>query len=203
MPHHCSAWGCTNRQNKDCKLRGITFHRFPTNKFVRKQWEAALRREAFIATSYSRLCSEHFEEKDFDRTGQTVRIRDGVLPSVFNFPAHLKRTVATRTSWTSQQAATATLQNQLVECSPPVAEGEPQPDPSLDHSYALPTCPGALKARLSKAMAKVESLEREKRNARDRERRAKSTVCGLLEELRAKNLINEELKEKLDLYSGG
>uniref|UniRef100_A0A672IKK3 THAP-type domain-containing protein n=1 Tax=Salarias fasciatus TaxID=181472 RepID=A0A672IKK3_SALFA len=167
MPHHCSAWGCTNRQNKDCKLRGITFHRFPTNKFVRKQWEAALRREAFIATSYSRLCSEHFEEKDFDRTGQTVRIRDGVLPSVFNFPAHLKRKLSSKG----------------------------------DHSYALPTCPGALKARLSKAMAKVESLEREKRNARDRERRAKSTVCGLLEELRAKNLINEELKEKLDLYS--
>ncbi|CAL8305041.1 unnamed protein product [Merluccius merluccius] len=35
-----------------------------------------------------------------------------------------------------------------------------------------------------------------------RERRAKKNVCTLLEDLREKNLINEELKERLDFYSG-
>ncbi|KAG5851836.1 hypothetical protein ANANG_G00056050 [Anguilla anguilla] len=39
------------------------------------------------------------------------------------------------------------------------------------------------------------------RNAKDRERRAKNTVHGLLEDLRGKNLINEELKERLNFYS--
>jgi len=48
----------------------------------------------------------------------------------------------------------------------------------------------------------MESLEREKRNAKDRERRSKNTVSGLLQDLRVKKLINEKLKEQLDIYSG-
>lgn len=35
-----------------------------------------------------------------------------------------------------------------------------------------------------------------------REKRAKTTVKSLLGVLREKNLINEELKEKLEFYSG-
>ena len=35
-----------------------------------------------------------------------------------------------------------------------------------------------------------------------REKRAKTTVTSLLGDLRKKNLINEELKEKLEFYSG-
>lgn len=77
-------------------------------------------------------------------------------------------------------------------------------DPCLyqDHSYALPSSPDDLRARLNEAIARVESLEREKRNAKDRERRARNTVCGLLAFLRGKQLIDKELKEKLDLFSG-
>ena len=70
-----------------------------------------------------------------------------------------------------------------------------------DQSYVLPSSPNDLRVRLSEALARVESLEREKSNVKDRERRAKNTVCGLLEDLRAKKIINEELKERLDLYS--
>lgn len=40
------------------------------------------------------------------------------------------------------------------------------------------------------------------RNLKDRERRAKRTVHDLLEDLKGKNLINEELKERLNFYSG-
>ena len=35
-----------------------------------------------------------------------------------------------------------------------------------------------------------------------REKRAETTVRSLLGDLREKNLINEELKERLDFYSG-
>ena len=66
----------------------------------------------------------------------------------------------------------------------------------------MPSSPGDLRARLNDTLARVESLERQRRNAKDRERRAKNTVCSLLEDLREKNLINEELKDKLDSYSG-
>ncbi|TKS90284.1 THAP domain-containing protein 6 [Collichthys lucidus] len=37
------------------------------------------------------LCSEHFRSEDFDRTGKIVRLRDGVVPTIFNLPAHLQR----------------------------------------------------------------------------------------------------------------
>ena len=40
----------------------------------------------------------------------------------------------------------------------------------------LPATPTALKARLNEAVARVESLEREKNNAMTREKRAKTTV---------------------------
>ncbi|KAM4584781.1 THAP domain-containing protein 6-like [Odontesthes bonariensis] len=53
-----------------------------------------------------------------------------------------------------------------------------------DHSYALSNSPTRLKARLSEALAKVESLEREKQNAKARERRAKKTIKSLLEDLK-------------------
>uniref|UniRef100_A0A3B3CXV2 THAP-type domain-containing protein n=1 Tax=Oryzias melastigma TaxID=30732 RepID=A0A3B3CXV2_ORYME len=139
----------------------ISILRFP-KKDVRKKWEVALRREGFTATDSSVLCSEHFKPEDFDRTGQIVRLKDGVIPSVFNFPLHLQR----------------------------------------DHGYALPASPTALKARLHEALARVESLEREKKNAMAREKRAKTTVLSILADLRENKLINEELNEKLEFYSG-
>ena len=67
------------------------FLRFPKNGERRRKWEVALRRDGFAATDTSLLCSEHFTSEDFDRTGQTVRLRDGVVPTIFNFPAHLQR----------------------------------------------------------------------------------------------------------------
>jgi len=66
----------------------------------------------------------------------------------------------------------------------------------------LPASPTVLKARLSEALARVGSLEREKRNSMLREQRAKKNVHGLLEDLREKNLMNEELKDRLECYSG-
>ncbi|XP_051530543.1 uncharacterized protein LOC127427151 [Myxocyprinus asiaticus] len=72
-----------------------------------------------------------------------------------------------------------------------------------DHSYALPASPTGLKARLREDLVRVESLEREMRNVTDRERRAKNTVQDLLEDLKGKNVINEEAKERLNFYSGG
>lgn len=76
------------------------------------------------------------------------------------------------------------------------------PSVCQDHGYALPTFPFSLKTRLSEALARVESLERDKKNSMAREKRAKTTVRNLLGDLREKNVINEELKLKLDLYSG-
>lgn len=73
--------------------------------------------------------------------------------------------------------------------------------PNADHVYALPASPTGLKDRLSEALKRVQSLERELRNVKDRERRAKRTMHDLLEDLKGKSLINEDLKERLSFYS--
>ncbi|KAF7212752.1 transcript variant X1 [Nothobranchius furzeri] len=170
MPVFCAAYGCNNRRTAETRSRGITFHKFPRDTESKREWEVALRRKDFVATEFSKICSDHFEPEDFDRTGQTVRLRDGVIPSRFNFP--------------SKRRVCAFLFYMLTE----------------DHSYALSSSPTHLKARLSQALARVESLERENLNSKARERRTKNIIKGLLEILKDKILINE-LKEGLDVHS--
>ncbi|KAM4567078.1 uncharacterized protein PAE49_010531 isoform 1-T1 [Odontesthes bonariensis] len=91
MPEHCAAYCCSNRRTDANRGRGITFHKFPKDKEMRTKWELALRREEFTASEASVICSEHFKPKEFDRTGQIVRLRDGVVPSVFSFSVDLQK----------------------------------------------------------------------------------------------------------------
>ncbi|XP_070819748.1 THAP domain-containing protein 3-like [Chaetodon trifascialis] len=161
MPHSCAAWNCTNRFTLQTRSQGITFHRFPKNKELRKKWETAVWRDGFSASQSSMLCNEHFRPEDFDRTGQTVRIRDGAFPSVFSFPAHLHRVGSLATSQTSEKAQKTVSPN----CTQLVQETEPLPVPSVDLSYALPSSYDDLRARLREAMNRMKSLEKERRNA--------------------------------------
>ncbi|XP_028438376.1 THAP domain-containing protein 6-like [Perca flavescens] len=199
MPEHCASYSCSNRRTIENRAWGITFHKFPKNKDVRKKWEVAMRREGFTATCSSVLCSHHFKEEDFDRTGQIVRLRDGVIPSVFSFPVHLQRLEKGRATSTSRRAEESL--SVASQDSQEMSTSHPQPQANDDHGYALPASPTALKTRLNEALARVESLEQDKKNAMAREKRAQTTVKSLLGDLREKNLINEELQEKLEFYS--
>lgn len=67
-----------------------------------------------------------------------------------------------------------------------------------DHTYAFD--PVKAKEKLAVSQENVEKLQRDLRNAKDRERRQKKTVGSLLEEL--KNVLMEELEQKLNFYSG-
>lgn len=199
MVQSCIAWNCKHRRSHETKSLGITFHKFPKAKDVRKQWEAALLKKDFTASRSSMLCSRHFREEDIDRTGQTVRIRDGAIPSVFDFPAHLQKLAKKRAL-----ALKKKQESKPLDLSQPVKQTQAPPSQvqsSLDHSYGLSTSPADLKVRLNGALARVAILERELRNAKNRERRAKDLVCSLVEDLKKKTLMNEELKEKLDLYA--
>lgn len=55
---------------------------------------------------------------------------------------------------------------------------------------------------MSEPQDQVEKLKQELRNGRNRGRRQKKTVRYLLEDLKEKNMLSEELQQKLDFYSG-
>ncbi|CAH2319627.1 THAP domain-containing 7 isoform X1 [Pelobates cultripes] len=89
MVRSCSAANCFNRQTSLSRRKGITFHRFPKEDVRRKLWVTAvsLSHEAagseWTPSIHSSLCSQHFQDKQFDRTGQTVRLRDTAVPAIF------------------------------------------------------------------------------------------------------------------------
>ena len=47
------------------------------------EWIAKIQRPHFIPSPSSKLCSEHFSEDCFDRTGQRVYLKKGSIPSIF------------------------------------------------------------------------------------------------------------------------
>ncbi|XP_073712460.1 THAP domain-containing protein 6 isoform X1 [Misgurnus anguillicaudatus] len=205
MPHSCSAWGCTNRHTLQTRSRGISFHRFPKEKQLRKQWELSVRKNA---TVHSVLCSEHFRPEDFDRTGQTVRIREGAKPSVFSYWTRRKKQLASKQKqkiWEAEESLPVdySIPKKSPTIAPPAPPPPPPPPPkpNLDHIYAMPTAPAVLKARLHGAMTRLENLQREVRNLKDRERRNKKTIDDLQKDLKKKNIANRKLRNKLKGYS--
>ncbi|KAL7826662.1 hypothetical protein AOLI_G00318710 [Acnodon oligacanthus] len=184
MPQNCAAFQCMTRRSIQTREKGITFHKFPSDPVLKKKWELAVRRDSFIASPSTVLCSQHFTEDDFDRTGQTVRLRDGAVPSVFKFPSHLqKRPVTPRKTVTSQKAAAPVKGKTEPE---PV---QPQTLPCEEHLYVAPCSLDKLKDKLSQAYERIEDLERQLRNAKDRERRTTAVLyCQISRRMKQEQL---------------
>ncbi|XP_065415061.1 THAP domain-containing protein 2 isoform X2 [Chrysemys picta bellii] len=87
MPTSCAAAGCAAVYNKSVN---VSFHRFPLDPKRRKEWIRLVKRNNFVPGKHTFLCSKHFESSCFDLTGQTRRLRVDAVPTIFDFPAHLK-----------------------------------------------------------------------------------------------------------------
>nr|CAD7206195.1 unnamed protein product [Timema douglasi] len=91
MVASCSAYNC---QERYVKGGDITFHSFPKNEELKKKWVLLTRRQNFIPTQASKLCSKHFTSDCFDNDSQcqstTIRkktkLKQDAVPSIFNFP---------------------------------------------------------------------------------------------------------------------
>eukprot|EP00794_Sanderia_malayensis_P001534 gene1534-1697_t len=103
----CSAFSCSKRKKTEQRSDSEgssdeessvkrqfqrTFHLFPANTDRKNIWLANIRHKNWKPGKHSLICSDHFLEKDVDRTGQVVRLRDCAIPSRFKiFPSHLKK----------------------------------------------------------------------------------------------------------------
>ncbi|XP_053330807.1 THAP domain-containing protein 1-like [Spea bombifrons] len=132
----CAAYGCKNRLSKGC---GKHFFRFPIkNPEKLSKWIAAVRRQSWSPTIYSRLCSDHFTEADYMlRPGaSSPYLRTDAVPSIFpGFPPSLK--TSTKKKRNEKILAAEPF---IIVPEPPAPVREPKPaEPTLastDHTYS-------------------------------------------------------------------
>lgn len=74
----------------------IFFSRFPTDENVKRKWVLAMKRLDVNAAGIWEpkkgdvLCSRHFKKTDFDRSTPNIKLKPGVIPSIFDPPSHLQ-----------------------------------------------------------------------------------------------------------------
>lgn len=69
------------------------FSRFPlSNPELLDQWVKAVRRATWQPTKYSFLCSDHFALDSY-KSGAKRYLKNGAVPTIFNFPSHLKKII--------------------------------------------------------------------------------------------------------------
>ncbi|XP_073521189.1 THAP domain-containing protein 2-like [Phyllobates terribilis] len=161
MPTTCAAFGCSNNSKRDIH---VTFHRFPSNPERRAQWLNLVNRENFSPSLHTFLCSKHFEEPCFDRTGQTVRLRTNAVPTIFIYPDHMVEKIAFKQATITKPeeklprgSASAILKNSSF---------------LGDHSYCLPT-PAEIKRKIWDLERKLEIAHKKIKIYQQKERRGR------------------------------
>ena len=82
MVKYCSVYGC-NASGFDT-VDGISFHKFPENEKLKRAWISRLRRENWVPSSTSYVCSRHFNESDFKVTEKRRRLLATAVPSLYS-----------------------------------------------------------------------------------------------------------------------
>ncbi|XP_047138924.1 THAP domain-containing protein 1-like [Hydra vulgaris] len=101
MVNSCAAYGCSNRYIKGGKK---SFHKFPfQNSELCKKWIIALKRENFLPSKHTCICSDHFLESDYnycipdkknlilDHYHKPI-LKCNAVPSVFVFSTNIQKT---------------------------------------------------------------------------------------------------------------
>ena len=210
MVKSCAAWGCTNREinarsspTSAERSKDVTFHMFPLkDQQLLKKWVVAVKRENFTPTTNHRLCSNHFSPLDYDDTGFRRKLKRGVVPSIFNFPAHLQKSaVKTRRVLVRTIPASFTT-NGTVRTEKSIAQLSKSV--CLDHSYFCTD--RGLSLRKRRLEEHVKKLQKKLRAFQQRTRRLKKTTRRLkdcLRDAKDKHLLEKGAHEILEDAFGG
>ncbi|KAJ8368735.1 hypothetical protein SKAU_G00087630 [Synaphobranchus kaupii] len=83
--HHCCVPQCTASAKFNSVL---SFHTFPKEKELEKTWVAKIRRDNFIITNHTRVCSRHFQSTDLIEPPTPAgrrRLKHGAVPVLFQW----------------------------------------------------------------------------------------------------------------------
>lgn len=90
MPLACVALGCINKSSSS---RGtLSFHRFPfTQPDLLEKWLTNMRRDDFVPTKSSYLCSNHFVPEMYAKCTKNGRriLKNGAIPTEFYSTHHM------------------------------------------------------------------------------------------------------------------
>lgn len=78
------------------KILYVFFSRFPTDENIKRKWVLAVKRRDVNAAGIWEpkkgdvLCSRHFKKTDFDRSAPNIKLKPGVIPSIFDSISRLQ-----------------------------------------------------------------------------------------------------------------
>ncbi|KAG1672898.1 DNA transposase THAP9 [Nymphon striatum] len=178
--------GWQNCQALENKNNSIPYlHRFPCNTERKAKWLHSMRILDWSPSANSKICSDHFVESNFDRTGKIVRLKKIAVPTRFKqFPKHLKKVIKER-----KEPATRTLQSVDLPLSNLHALD--------DHQYQIVLSPKKLKQDSAKHIRK---LQNKLKLSQKRSRRLNFKVNSLIKIvkcLQEKQLISTGCEEML------
>ncbi|MEE6464282.1 hypothetical protein FKM82_006224 [Ascaphus truei] len=126
----------------------------------RSKWVCLTGRDLFIPNNETVLCSDHFEDHCFDRTGQTVRLREDSVPTLFagirKRPGKCVTKLPLKRNFKMEADS-----DSLSPGGPSVIS---------DHCYAL-ACPETAKKKIAELQRQNETLKKTMKSNRQRERR--------------------------------
>ncbi|KAM8966902.1 THAP domain-containing protein 2 [Pelodytes ibericus] len=153
MPKSCAVCGAVMRRGG-----GRSFHRFPIDPEKRSKWVCLTGREHFIPNKETVLCSDHFEDHCFDRTGQTIRLREDSMPTLFG---GLRKQLVEPLNELSVKKEIKLEEDSVCHEGLSV---------TVDHCYAL-ACPETAKKKIAELQRENETLKKTVKSNRQRERR--------------------------------
>lgn len=177
----CEAWNCDNN-SEDCP--DATFHKFPLDSpTLLKAWVHNVNRPApWQPTGNSVLCSDHFLERCFIRSGKITWLRSSAVPTIFAYPDD--------------------QQQEVVEAVPEVLAdtSERNESSALDHSYGTPmpsaispTVAHEITGRRVRGPEEGDSLRKKLKLSRQRVRRLEERVSMLNDMVYS--LLNQTIME--------
>ncbi|KAF4013072.1 hypothetical protein G4228_004515 [Cervus hanglu yarkandensis] len=203
----CSAVGCASRCLPNSKLKGLTFHVFPTDENIKRKWVLAMKRRNVNAAGIWEpkkgdvLCSRHFKKTDFDRSAPNIKLKPGVIPSIFDSISRLqgkREKLPCRKNFTLKALPVTNHNHKLVDASSCVEEFQSQF--IFEHSYSVMDSPKKLKHKLDHVISELEDTKRILQNVLDREKCFQKSLRKTIRELKDECLISQETAKRLEAF---